>query len=124
MTTFQRLPADGGQKLEILRITFIADGSGNDTFDIPILVDGLLIAVDTIPDAFNPPTVNWDMTLTTVEGLDVFGGNGANRSDTVCQRFAPAVSPAPLCKTSLTLNVSNAGAAGQAIVDLHILCRV
>lgn len=70
-------------------------------------IDGLVYLVETVPDATTAPTNLYDLTLTTRDGLDIMGGNLANRSSTVVQRAQPLNYQAQSVLGKLTLNVSN-----------------
>jgi hypothetical protein len=91
-------------------------------------INGTILRVTFNPGA-TAPTDNYDVTLTDEDGIDVLGGQGANRdtanSESVCPGLAftdgttTSVVPIAVAGT-LTLNVSNAGDSKQGTVVLYV----
>lgn len=112
---------DATEKIEWAWLT--STGAIDDTVSgavTPFKVDGLVIMMVTVPDESNPPTDNYDITITDEDGRDVLGGNGANRDAVAIEDVQPARNPAAVSNTKLTLNVANAGAGGQGRTLLYI----
>lgn len=107
--------------------SWVSDVDGNSTLVSGLAVSGEIERVDFIPSASAAPAADYDVTLTDEDGIDVLGGQGANRSasakSTVCPgtplRDGTTVSTVPMIVDGLlTLNVSNAGdsKAGRVVV--------
>ena len=89
----------GGQLsgLEITQIDWVADETDGSfaAWEIAGIVQrGQLIAMDTYPDGVTAPTNLYDVTLKDPRGLDVLGGEEADRSSTVIERAVPSFPPA------------------------------
>ena len=86
-----------------LEMTCTATSIGTNVTDTAI--DGLVYLVEV--DPLSPaPTDNYDLTLTNESGLDVMGGNLANRATATTQRSSPLNYQAQSVKGKLTLNVT------------------
>ena len=82
--------------------------------------DGQILDVVTIPGAAGvQPTDNYDITITDEDGIDVLGGQGANRSNATSQHILQSTFGA-VASDKLTLNVTNAGNAKSGEVILYI----
>ncbi len=87
----------------------------------PSKLTGFITKIQTIPGALgdlatNPPTVNYDITLTDAHSNDVAAANLMNRSAALAESYIPA-EPVPV-DSELTMNVTNAGAimSGRMII--------
>jgi hypothetical protein len=84
---------------------------------------GVIEAVHFIPGTGgDTPTANYDVTLTDEDGVDVLGGSGENRSDTVPEILARtlALNLGAVKDDRLTLNVSGAGDTKKGTVLVFI----
>ena len=106
-----------------------SDGSGNATVVSEFAVSGAISRVVFIPSASAAPTLNYDVTLTDSDSIDVLSGQGANLSDTASYSVCPGIPLKDGTTTStllvivngiLTLNVSNAGASKSGKVILYV----
>lgn len=52
---------------------------------------GLLFMGVTIPDAVTPPQASYDITILDANGVDIFGGELLNRSQTLSQQAVPSI---------------------------------
>jgi hypothetical protein len=102
-------------------IDWLSDGSGVVTATFAALglgkVSGWLKSIEAIPGALgipatNPPSDDYDITLTNVYGFDIAEGTLADRSNTVAEKVTPN-SEAAYLDEELTLNISGAGASNQ-----------
>ena len=121
-----------GPRLSRRVIAWHADDDGYadvwfDGRDAPRLC-GLIDRLETVPSVGNPPTANYDITLTTPHGTDLLDGAGENRSATASQ--APAGIKDAVGATGqaevpandeLHFEVANAGAGGAGVAVLYIL---
>lgn len=82
--------------------------------------DGKLICVTTVPSGVTAPTLNYDVQVQDTDGVDLLAGNGANRSDTATEHIT-FTSLGAVCKSTLTLAVTNAGNA--KLGDVYIYLR-
>jgi len=81
-------------------------------------IDGILYEVETDPGS-PAPQANYDLTLVT-GGIDVMGGNLANRHTTTTERVRPAVAePTIMGPLTLTTTGNNVNGA-QFVVRIYI----
>ena len=86
-----------------LEMVVTATSIGTNVTDTAI--DGLVYMVET--DPLSPaPTNVYDLTLTNESGLDIMGGNLANRLTATTERASPLNYQAQSIKGKLTLNVT------------------
>lgn len=102
-----------------LVFAWTSDGSGDADGESSQVYDGEIVGLTTIPDGTAVPTVDYDVVVNDAEGHDVLLGAGADRSATVTEHVARA-SLAAVAQSTLTLVVSNAGAAKQGTVILYV----
>lgn len=95
--------ADGMYMIEVV---VEADTSGVMSNTDTENIDGIVYMVETDPGT-TAPTANYDMTLLNNNGIDIMGGNLANRSATLTQRASPLNYQAQPVKGPLTLTMSN-----------------
>lgn len=95
-----------------------------DTSTYTVYIQNLrLKRMTTVPGA-TAPTDNYDITITTDDGEDILGGEGANRDTSTSETVTPAVGNAyqyPSFRTKLTINISNAGNAKTGTVILYFV---
>lgn len=89
----------------------IADGATTYSYD------GELVMLATDPSGAAAPTDDYDLTITDSRGLDVLTGSGANR-DAADTEYVRRTSLGAVAVSTLTLNISNAGAAKSGVVVL------
>ena len=83
--------------------------AGGDASDVTTGVcDGDLIGFATVPSGVTAPTDDYDVTITDSDSLDVLLGAGADR-DTANTEYVNRQSIGAVSKSTLTLNVTNAG---------------
>jgi hypothetical protein len=78
---------------------------------------GEVLALVTDPGS-TAPDDNYDLTITDSEGFDVLQGAGANRDTANTETAVPTATSVAF--GTLTLNVSNAGAAKDGVAILYI----
>lgn len=78
---------------------------------------GQVIALVTDPGS-TAPDDDYDITITDVEGYDVMQGAGLNRDTSNTETAVPTATSVAF--GTLTLNVTNAGAAKQGVAILYI----
>ena len=94
--------AEGQYMLEM-----IVTASSTGFVETATAIDGLIYEVETDPGA-TAPTDEYDLTLThVVTGLDIMGGNLADRSATLPQRADPLDSKTQPSYGKYNLNVTN-----------------
>lgn len=95
--------AEGMYMLE-LAVTADTTGvmSNTDTENI----DGIVYMVETDPGS-TAPSASYDLTLLNDNGIDIMGGNLADRSATLTQRASPLNYQAQPVKGPLTLTMAN-----------------
>ena len=106
---------------------FVADGAGAATVASTLPVSGEIQRVVIIPGS-PTPTALYDLTLTDSDGVDCLAGQGANVAAgniNICPgtplKDGTTVSVVPMVVDSvLTLNVTNAGAAGAGKVVVYV----
>lgn len=81
--------------------------------------DGRVIGLTTIPSGGAAPDDNYDVTVKDVDGHDVLLGRGIDR-DTANTEFVTEANMAGVAGSTLTLAVTNAGAAKQGTVILWV----
>ena len=87
---------------------------------------GTLIRLETVPDASNAPSANYDITLVDTIGADVLQGHGANRSDAsvelepIYHALSTADGGAISAAGDLEFRVANAGAGKRGIAVILI----
>lgn len=120
-----------GPRLSRLAVAWRADFNGYadvwfDGREAPRLC-GLIDRLVTVPSVANPPTANYDVTLTTPHGTDLLDGDGENRSDTVVEiawieeaegTTGQAETPG---NDELHFEVNNAGAGGAGLAVLYVI---
>ena len=108
--------------------TWVADGSGNADAVAYFPYGAYITRVVTDPGA-TAPTADYDITLTDTDSYDVMGGTLADRHTTTTEQVVPTVHSdgtntifgAVHIIGAITLNVSNAGAAGNGIVRVYVI---
>ena len=101
-----------------IKWSWTSDGSGNADLITTKAYYGQVIALYTDPDGSAAPTDLYDITITDTEGYDVMQGAGANRATATNQTAVPTATSVAF--GTLTLNVSNAGAAKAGVAVLYI----
>lgn len=97
--------AEGQYMLE-MAVTAHTNGAVSNTATA-IAIDGLVYLVETVPSSgATAPTNLYDLTLLNADGLDIMGGNLANRSSTLVQRASPLNYQAQSVMGKLTLTTS------------------
>lgn len=97
-----------------LTYSFTSDASGNADQESTWPIDGYVCKVITNPGA-TAPSVDWDVTLTNSDGIDVVHGQLADRHTSTSQEIIPVPSDnvtvygCSAVSGKITLNVSNAG---------------
>ena len=79
---------------------------------------GNILAVCTVPDTGTPPSVDYDITLTDDSDVDVANGQLADRHTSATQWVTASLGV--IVRDYLTINVSNAGAAGKGVCHVFI----
>jgi len=109
------------QPIAILTWTFTTDASG-DASEESVTILGKIKRVVTNPDNTDPPTANWDLTITDEDGIDILCGNGADRDaggTGISEQAFPC--PAEIAVASkLTFTVANGGNTKKGVVKLYI----
>ena len=103
--------------LEEITFTWLSDASGDADGTTPEQFTGDVENCSFIPDDTDVPTALWDVTIADKNGVDVLGGQGANRSATLDEGVALV---GKVFKSALTLTVSNAGNAKRGKCILYI----
>ena len=93
--------------------------SGTASGETTNLYDGKIVVLTTVPGAVAVPTLNYDITITDEDGVDVLAGGGANRSDTAIENVTYA-SLGAVSKETLTINIAAAGSAKTGVAYLYI----
>ena len=112
-------PNTGDSSMEVIRVEWTADGSGDVTAIVPIR--GYVYMIVTDPDT-NAPTTLYDMVINDNDGVDIMEGGLADLSATVSNQFSPTVggsAGARWAQGALTIVVSNAGAGNQGEVIIY-----
>lgn len=91
---------------------------------------GWIERVTFAPVSSASPTNNYDVTLSDVDGIDVFGGLGANQSATTAATVLPLISAVIDSSThttkyaldgqQMTLSVTNAGNAKKGKIRVYV----
>jgi hypothetical protein len=126
---------DGSQFGSIRTIIFTCTGdSSNGTFpaeeftssSLNFIKGFYLYKVITNPGSA-APTDNWDFTITDSDGVDLMGGNGANRHTTTSQSVYPLIGSQPFAQPylgdTLTLNLSGNSVVSATLVLKAIFVR-
>lgn len=122
----------GGLPVRVYTYDWVSDVSGgnvNASVQTNLTrISGEILKVVTIPGS-PAPTDNYDVVLTDEDGEDVLAGQGANRSSSTVQSFAPgvplkdgtttSVGPMPV-HSKLTLGVTNAGNSKAGKVKVYV----
>lgn len=107
----------GNVKKIVFAWTSSAGGAADATTTNPY--DGKIIGFATIPSGVTAPDDNYDVVINDADGHDVLLGAGANR-DTANTEYVAETSVAGAPASTLTLAVTNAGAAKLGTVILWI----
>jgi hypothetical protein len=108
-----------------IKLDWTSDGSGNVTQAITL--NGVILRVATDPGA-TAPTDNYDLTAPDESGVDVFGGQGANRDTANSEHFVPGApfgdgtttSVAPVSVNGeITITIANAGASKVGSIYIY-----
>jgi len=115
----------GGPTYMIMKMVWVTDGSGDLTAtDTAYSIDGIVLLAETVPTASISPAALYDITLTSPNGIDVFGGALGNRSATAAEHTMPLLnsnySAVPVYG-ALELDVTNAGATKGGTIYIHFL---
>lgn len=115
-----------GAQLKPYLITWKADSNGD--YDEPLKLAGVLDRVVTIPDAANPPTANYDITIEDAQENDLLTAQLANRSATATETvwtFGASAAADRHREVTLSgserLKIANAGASNQGTIVLYML---
>lgn len=81
---------------------------------------GAIIDVIQVPSGGAAPSNLYDVVITDENGADVIGGNGANIAVPGVTIKTTADGLGSVCNSTLTLAVTNAGAAKSGTTILHI----
>ena len=108
------------RKMRLVTLAWTSSGGGSvsSTFDIG---GGYIHSVEVVPGSgADQPTDQYDVTITNSNGIDILSGRGANQSSSAGAIYQ--MNP-PLFHRgdTMTLTVSNAGAANTGTVLIHIL---
>ena len=74
--------------LYVMTVTWTAHTDGSFTSTATPYFDGMVVMAETNPGS-TAPTANYDITLTSSDGVDVFGGSLANRHTSTSERAMP-----------------------------------
>lgn len=96
------------------------DAAGTATGTTTVPYSGRFIGLITVPSAVTAPDVNYDITITDVDGVDLLLGAGANRHN-INTEFVAEASMAGVAHSKLTLNVAAAGNA--KLGEVYLLIR-
>lgn len=122
--TVTRYPA-AAELVNKVTLAWTSDGSGAATQAITLR--GTILRVVTNPGA-TAPTDNYDLTAPDADGVDVFGGQGANRDTANSEHFCPGLpladgtttSTAPISVNGeITLTIANAGASKEGSITIY-----
>lgn len=115
--TFTENQGPGLQKVKAAWTSDDTTGAVSDT--TTYAYNGKVERFITDPDGTAAPTDDYDITITDEDGYDVLHGAGADR-DTANTEQVLASSLGMVYKSTLTLNVTNAGNSKQGVVYLYI----
>jgi len=119
----ERLSGAGGyEPCATVTWAFTTDADG-DVTEESATVNGQINRVVTNPDDTDTPTTNWDLTIVDEDGIDILGGNGANRDAAdsgASEQAAPSVAGLAVAST-LTFTVENGGNAKKGAVTVYLL---
>lgn len=114
---------NGNELVEEHIWTWIASTAGTLTTTAGPLIVGWLAEAETNPGTPSP-TDNYDVTLTNADGLDVLGGEGADRSATITQTVLPKIGNGygeKFVNSILSLNLTNNSvASAQGIFKIRV----
>jgi hypothetical protein len=115
----------GSGMIHRLKLEWTSDASGDVTQAITI--NGTILRVATNPGS-TAPTDNYDITAPDEDGIDVFGGQGANRDTANSEHFCPGLPIADGTTTSvapvsvngqITITIANAGNAKVGTIIIY-----
>ena len=97
-----------------------ADGDASEQSETP---NGRIDHIVTNPDNTDTPTANWDLTIKDEDGVDVLGGNGADRDagGTKVSESAVPSSSGFAVASKLTFTVANGGNTKKGTVKLYLV---
>lgn len=120
MAVTQRYQSRDGS-VERIEVAWVADGSG-DAAEV-VHLNGPILRLVTVPATdTEQPDDNYDVTVIDDHGIDLLGGDGADRDETNAEAvdignagtYVFYAGPA-------TVTVANAGAANEGTVYLYVL---
>lgn len=112
---------DGYSYVSKIKFDWLSDASGNASQETTLDYDGVILFVVTVPDGGGTaPTALYDITLTDSDGVDVLGGQGANRSGTATEYLNYTNGLGAVSKSRLTLSVANAGNSKGGLLYVFI----
>lgn len=102
-----------------IKFDWLSDGAGASDSTTTAKLNGVILLVTTVPDGgATAPDDNYDVVLTSPDGVDLLAGQGLNRSQTLTQFVNSGMGA--LADETLTLGVTNAGAANGGLVYVYI----
>jgi hypothetical protein len=115
--------AKGYEPVALISYAFTTDADG-DASETSETVNGQINRIVTNPaSGDDKPSANWDLTILDEDGVDILGGNGANRDAggaAVSEQAAPSVAGLGV-QSTLTFTVEAGGNTKKGVVNLYFV---
>lgn len=105
--------------VKLIKFDWLSSAAGAADATTTAYFDGLLIKVATVPDGGGTqPSDQYDLTLTTANGIDLLAGQGANRSNVNTEYITSGMGGC--AGEKVTLGITNGGNAKGGVVYVYI----
>ena len=120
--TVSSVAIPGSESIEVWTLAWTSHASAGTVTATGISgIEGKILRVVTNPGSV-APTDNYDITLSDIDGLDIFEGLGANRDTANSEEFVPYISTygQVVTQDDLSLAITNAGNSKTGAIKIYL----